>query len=66
MGLFRTNIGRRVRRAIEDKILDGQKEFDQEARIADEHFADGVQSLSEACSNTKTAAEDRIVNNILG
>ena len=52
--------------SVEQRIADGQKEFDEESKREDEHLAEGVRALTIACSKNKLDAETRIVGSIIG
>ena len=66
-GLFgRGNIRKQVLVAIEQRITDGQEEFDAECEREDQHLAEGISALTMANTRNKLDAEKRIVGSILG
>lgn len=67
MALFgKGNIGKKVLAAIQQRITDGQAEFDRECSVEDERLAEGVRALTDANARNKAEAEARIVSSIIG
>jgi hypothetical protein len=66
MALFKNNIRKRVLATVEQRIADGQNEYDEEARKEDERLAEGIRALTDANIRAKQDAENRIVSTIIG
>jgi len=64
--MWGSNIRKAVMARAEQRISEGQKEYDEEAKAADARLAEGVRALTTACSNAKSDAELRIVSSIIG
>lgn len=65
-GLFgRANIRKQVLAAVEQKIAEGQEEFDAECEREDQHLAEGISALTMANTRNKIDAEKRIVAGII-
>ncbi len=59
------NIRRRVLAAVEQKITDGQKEYDEVSSQEDLRLAEGISALTMAHTRAKLDAETRIVSSII-
>lgn len=66
MALFKGNIRRRVMAVVETKIAAGQEEYDEEAQQLDNQLAESIRAVTMANLDSKAAAQERIVSNIIG
>lgn len=66
MAFFGNNIRKRVLATVNQRIVEGQAEFDRECEKEDERLAEGVRALTDAATRAKEATEARIVSSIIG
>lgn len=60
------NIKKRVQEAINQRIKDGQKEFDEKVVELDQSMAEAIRAITDSNKVSKSELEDSIVLKILG
>lgn len=66
MAFFGNNIRKRVLATVNQRIVEGQAEFDRECEKEDERAAEAIRVITDAAARAKEAAETRIVSSIIG
>lgn len=60
------NIRKRVLATMENRIAQGQKEFDEVCVREDEKVSESIRAIVDASKAFRSAEEDRIVSSIIG